>query len=299
MLKENKREEITKNIEKREALVEQVADGIWRIGVELPQNPLRELNSYLIKGKENERDLLIDTGFRREECREALFAGRPLRLAEQFRAGGFPEDEMKKTQALNPAVRYKLDQVDDRFVPIEAGWKYTVGDYTLEMISVPGHTPGNAMFWAKKQGIMFTGDHILFDISPNITSWLESEDSLGDYLDSLRLARKYPVRLALPGHRKTGDYAARIEALLAHHERRLAETEALLAEHPGMTAYETAGKMRWKIRAASWEEFPPSQKWFAVGECMAHLDYLRLRGRIRREMDGEVLRWFTVTAKYC
>lgn len=51
MLKENKREEITKNIEKREALVEQVADGIWRIGVELPQNPLRELNSYLIKGK--------------------------------------------------------------------------------------------------------------------------------------------------------------------------------------------------------------------------------------------------------
>ena len=86
---------------------------------------------------------------------------------------------MKKTQALNPAVRYKLDQVDDRFVPIEAGWKYTVGDYTLEMISVPGHTPGNAMFWAKKQGIMFTGDHILFDISPNITSWLESEDSAG------------------------------------------------------------------------------------------------------------------------
>ena len=35
MLKENKREEITKNIENREALVEQVADGIWRIGVEL------------------------------------------------------------------------------------------------------------------------------------------------------------------------------------------------------------------------------------------------------------------------
>ena len=208
MLKENKREEITKNIEKREALVEQVADGIWRIGVELPQNPLRELNSYLIKGKENERDLLIDTGFRREECREALFAGlralgsspdqldillthlhsdhtglareaagadsriyisgidlailkdgftpeRPLRLAAQFRAGGFPEDEMKKTQALNPAVRYKLDQVDDRFVPIEAGWKYTVGDYTLERCvgrSVPPagknfHRPRSGLRW--------------------------------------------------------------------------------------------------------------------------------------------------------
>ena len=48
MLKENKREEITKNIEKGEALVEQVADGIWRIGVELPQNPLRKINRYFI-----------------------------------------------------------------------------------------------------------------------------------------------------------------------------------------------------------------------------------------------------------
>lgn len=75
MLKENKREEITKNIEKGEALVEQVAEGIWRIGVELPQNPLRELNSYMIKGKENGRDLLIDTGFRREECRERCLPG--------------------------------------------------------------------------------------------------------------------------------------------------------------------------------------------------------------------------------
>ncbi len=69
------REETKKDTEKTEPVVEKVADGIWRIGVELPQNPLRELNSYLIRGKENGRDLLIDTGFRREECREALFAG--------------------------------------------------------------------------------------------------------------------------------------------------------------------------------------------------------------------------------
>ena len=59
---------------------------------------------------------------------------------------------MKKTQALNPAVRYKLDQVDDRFVPIEAGWKYTVGDYTLEMISVPGAYAGQCDVLGKETG---------------------------------------------------------------------------------------------------------------------------------------------------
>ena len=56
-----------------ESVVEQVKENIYRLGVTLPQNPLRELNSYLIRG--GERDLLIDTGFRRPECREALMAG--------------------------------------------------------------------------------------------------------------------------------------------------------------------------------------------------------------------------------
>ena len=31
------------------------------------------------------------------------------------------------------------------------------------------------------------------------------------------------------------------------------------------------------------EEFPLAQKFFAVGETVAHLDYLRLRGKVVRE----------------
>jgi hypothetical protein len=42
--------------------------------------------------------------------------------------------------------------------------------------------------------------------------------------------------------------------------------------------------MTWKISAKSWAEFPPGQKWFAIGEALSHLNYLRLRGKIRREM---------------
>ncbi|MDD4767790.1 MAG: MBL fold metallo-hydrolase [Desulfotomaculaceae bacterium] len=39
----------------------------------LPNNPLKALNAYLVKGRD--RNLLIDTGFNREECRTALFSG--------------------------------------------------------------------------------------------------------------------------------------------------------------------------------------------------------------------------------
>ena len=38
--------------------------------------------------------------------------------------------------------------------------------------------------------------------------------------------------------------------------------------------------MSWSIRCRSWEDFPLNQKYFAVGEAMAHLDYLRARGLV-------------------
>ena len=52
--------------------------------------------------------------------------------------------------------------------------------------------------------------------------------------------------------------------------------------------------MTWKIRSRDWESFPPVQKWFAVGECLSHLDHLVFRGDIRRYEDGE-LRRYTLT----
>ena len=48
--------------------------------------------------------------------------------------------------------------------------------------------------------------------------------------------------------------------------------------------------MTWDIRAKSWADFPRNQKWFATGEALAHLDYLREEGAIRATVrpDGIV-----------
>ena len=54
-----------------------------------------------------------------------------------------------------------------------------------------------------------------------------------------------------------------------------------------MHAYDIAGYMKWSMRGRNWDEFPMTQKWFAVGETIAHLDYLLAEGKIqRREKDG-------------
>ena len=46
-----------------------IAEGLWRLDIPLEGNPLKNLNSYLIRG---ERGLLIDTGFRWASCRLAM-----------------------------------------------------------------------------------------------------------------------------------------------------------------------------------------------------------------------------------
>ena len=324
--------------------VEEVYPGIFRIPVGLPHNPLKELNSYFIPGRD--RNLLIDTGFRMEECRADIERGivelgadmdktdifvthlhsdhaglapdliRPGRkiyisrtdgchlvrsfdpfkrweeLGRRYIAGGMPPDVFYEAQKSNPALQAVPAPWDD-YTFVEAGTVLQAGPFRLECLAASGHTPGQLCLWDADHGILFTADNILFDITPNITAWPEMEDALGTYLDTLRRFRDIPVRLALPGHRKTGDYHQRIDRLLAHHQARLADTRHIIESEPGLPAYEIAGRMKWKIRADSWETFPGVQKIFAVGECFSHLDYLRLAGIIRRgEGKDGIIRYY-------
>lgn len=47
-------------------MIEEIVPNLFRTEIPLPQNPLKWLNSYIIRG--NDQFLIIDTGFNREEC---------------------------------------------------------------------------------------------------------------------------------------------------------------------------------------------------------------------------------------
>ena len=54
-------------------MVEEVMANLWRIEVPLPQNPLKSINAYVLKGPS--RNLIVDTGLNRKECYDAMRAG--------------------------------------------------------------------------------------------------------------------------------------------------------------------------------------------------------------------------------
>ena len=224
---------------------------------------LQEIGCRLLLSAE---DFHVYNGWLRDKADESYvprhrIEGMPAELwTELFRSGPV-------TQFTSPP--FSVTELFD-------GDELQYGSFHLQCILTPGHTPGHMCLYDAEKEIMFLGDHVLFDITPNICDSRDMEDALRSYLESLRRIRKLPVSLALPAHRSLGTVSLpeRIDQILAHHERRLAETAAVVRDFGPVTGYEVAQHLHWKIRARSWDDFPVSQKWFALGETLAHLDYL-------------------------
>jgi glyoxylase-like metal-dependent hydrolase (beta-lactamase superfamily II) len=155
-----------------------------------------------------------------------------------------------------------------------------VGQYQLECIETPGHSPGHICLYEKEHKMIFSGDHILFDISPSIESRSVEDNGLEDYINSLEKIKQLDITRTFCGHRTCGGNPyGRIEEIIRHHMERLDEVKTILLENGPLSAYETASLMNWNIQA-EWNHFPLEQKWFAVGEAAAHLVYLLNKGKI-------------------
>lgn len=180
---------------------------------------------------------------------------------------------------------------------VKSGRVLEYGGLHLECLPTYGHSPGHISLYDAEKETLFLGDHILFDISPNIVLWTWNDDALGTYLENLRFVKKLPVKLALPAHRGFGDIslATRVDELIEHHQRRLGEISLILRQTPGLTCYEIAARMKWSIRAACWSDFPPSQKYFAVCECMAHLQHMLCLGLLNCNTGADgVMRYYGI-----
>ena len=152
----------------------------------------------------------------------------------------------------------------------------------FEVIHTPGHSPGHVCFFDRAAGMFLSGDHMLPGITPNI-GWLPGEDTLGQYLDSLRKVDPLPVRTVVPSHGKPfEDHRGWLAETAQHHGERCTQIQGIAAAGP-VSAHEIVGQI-WKRKLA------PFHYQFAVSEILAHLEYLLARGGIRFDADG----WRTV-----
>ena len=152
------------------------------------------------------------------------------------------------------------------------GWK-------LRAVHTPGHTPGHLCFVDERSRRLFSGDHVLPRITPNISVQRGAPpDPLGDYLDSLARTRDLDVDEVLPAHEwRFRGLPGRVDAIAAHHERRLAELLAAIRRSPGSTPWQLAGDLTW---SRPWDQYSGQMRVFAVTETAAHAHLLERRGAV-------------------
>jgi glyoxylase-like metal-dependent hydrolase (beta-lactamase superfamily II) len=315
-------------------VIDEILPHIYRVEIPLPNNPLKETNSYFIKS--GRRNLIIDTGMNRKECKSAMSAAlRRLNvnldetdffithlhvdhlglvgelagetsnvyfnapdaavlevkdlweLAILFtRQHGFPESILNEAVKMHPAHKYSPKKPLG-FKILKEGDTISAGDYLFRCVETPGHTRGHMCLYEAERKLFVSGDHILGDITPNISAWDDIENPLRDYLASLAKVYDMEIELVLPGHRSiVTDYRARIREIREHHRHRLAEVLRILKSHGVSSAYRVASEMEWDIIAENWNLFPMIQKWFATGEALAHLRYLELEGAVQSDLAG-------------
>ena len=197
---------------------------------------------------------------------------------------GVPADDAEVLSNSQRALS-QVVKTAEASVQLDGAELLEMGRRRLRVEWTPGHSPGHICLYDRKDRLLFAGDHMLPDLSPNIGLHPQSTpDPLHEYLDGLRRLAAYGPELILPSHgRPFTDAPARVRVLEAHHKRRLEQIVAIVGRKKE-TAWEVALEL-WGPRENLYE------KRLALQEALAHLQALAVDGRVTKSVTPDSVRW--------
>jgi glyoxylase-like metal-dependent hydrolase (beta-lactamase superfamily II) len=158
-----------------------------------------------------------------------------------------------------------------------------------QVIETGGHCRGHLCLYDAEQRLLISGDQVLPTISPNVSvlSSVPDADPLREFLASIeRLRACAPDTLVLPSHgRPFRGLHARLDDLAGHHLQQLDALRAFCAEP--RTAFEVLPSMFRRVPRGF-------HRLLAVGEAVAHLNYLCGCGDLERHVDAAGVARFVV-----
>ena len=197
---------------------------------------------------------------------------------------GVPGDEAEVLSNSQRALSQVVKPAETA-VQLDGAELVRMGRHALHVEWTPGHSPGHICLHEAESGLLFAGDHILPDLSPNIGLHPQSTPNpLGDYIAGLRRMAALEPKLVLPAHgRPFSNAGGRVDALIRHHQKRLNQTEEIVGVNE-KSAWEVALEL-WGPRENLYE------KRLALQEGLAHLQVLAIDGRVTKTVTPESVRW--------
>jgi glyoxylase-like metal-dependent hydrolase (beta-lactamase superfamily II) len=199
-----------------------------------------------------------------------------------MREAGVPEEIIAEIRGSSNEIHKHFHNLTPDRV-LQGGERIATAVEELEVLWTPGHSPGHVCLYGRERRVLFAGDQILEQISPNI-GWLPDRDPLGEFLDSLRELERLDVELILPSHGAPFcSHREWIRKTIAHHAERCARILALL---------DGASRSGAEVVNELWERtLIPFHYRFAVFEVLAHLEYMERQGKVARIAGDPIVRW--------
>lgn len=207
------------------------------------------------------------------------------RAAAFFAAHGLTEAQgLDKIRARADYYASMVPVVPPRHRRLIDGMTVQIGEMAWRCISGYGHAPEHIALYSAQRGVLISGDMLLPRISTNV-SVIESEpeaDPLGLFLASLSAYEALPAdTLVLPSHGLpfVGIHT-RVAALRQHHADRLNDILNTCDTQGPVTAADL-------LPVLFKRALDLHQTSFAMGEAVAHLNHLWLKGALQRHQDAQ------------
>jgi glyoxylase-like metal-dependent hydrolase (beta-lactamase superfamily II) len=209
-----------------------------------------------------------------------------------FQQHGLTDPEsVAKIRARSNYYASMVPLLPPRFHRLLDGDRLRIGAHEWRCIVGYGHAPEHIALHCPALGVLISGDMVLPRISTNVSVVdIEPEaNPLPLYLSSIEKLKALPAdTLVLPSHGKPfRGLHARIRQLLEHHDERLADVMAAIADQPHAAAELLGILFRRPLDL--------HQTTFAMGEAVAHLHLLWRQGRLTRQAGPDGILRFSRT----
>jgi glyoxylase-like metal-dependent hydrolase (beta-lactamase superfamily II) len=160
-----------------------------------------------------------------------------------------------------------------------------MGGHRMRVEWTPGHSPGHVCLFDPARRLLFAGDQLLPDVSPNIALHPQSTPNpLDDYLAGLDRLVDLRPELVLPAHGRPFTDPRALAARLADHHRRRKRQMLEVVGDDELTAWEVATAV-WGFRENLFEMR------MALQEGLAHLQSLSREGLLEKRAEPARVTW--------
>ncbi len=203
-----------------------------------------------------------------------------------FRRHGLDEARADLLHHRGPTYRDRVDGLPTEYRRLLEADLLHIGGRDWRVIVGYGHSPEHASLYCADLDLLISGDMLLPRISTNVSvmSATPHGDPIRLFLDSIARFDALPAgTLVLPSHgRPFRGIHERIAQLNRHHAERFDDLVA---------ACGTPQSACELIPTLFRRELDAHQTMFAMGESIAHLNYLEHAGRLRRMQEAGVFRF--------